>query len=350
MRLFTSVSDKVFLVTLLLSAAILAYVFYCIAEGFSETMLMEKNNWRMDVLKIEASQSQFALLGTSHADSHSMPEGANYTKLTGGHNLPPAMYFETKSLLKHPTTIKVAYIEADDHLFMNGSSYNVKISSEKNTEKNYMYENWNYYFDEEGKKAFGSNSKKPGLMDIVFLQPDIKPILLKRMSNKLFFNVSSDKNPGGTAAPMDICKAYKTPEEPDISGETYWSHLTSEERENEVTARVKGFALKQPSPISPLMTEYYEKTIQLFLNHGIQVVLVRFPMSSEFKNGVHPDNTAAISKYLGELRQKHNLPLVDMGYMSKYGEKFFSNGDHADKKFFPLIGQLIINDFCTNRQ
>src|SRR6478736_7920106 len=123
MRLYTSVSDKAFLAALLLSAATLTLIFYHIAEGFSETMLMEKKNWRIESLRVEAEKSEFALMGTSHATSHVMPQGLHYINLTGGHNLPPAMYYEAKALLKYATTIKTVYLEADDHLFTNGPAY-----------------------------------------------------------------------------------------------------------------------------------------------------------------------------------------------------------------------------------
>jgi hypothetical protein len=50
------------------------------------------------------------------------------------------------------------------------------------------------------------------------------------------------------------------------------------------------------------------------------------------------------------LQARSNLPVLDIGYLSKYGERFFEDEDHASKAFWPLIGGLILNDFCQNRQ
>jgi hypothetical protein len=349
MRLFTSVSDKVFLVTLLLSATILAYIFYSIAEGFSETMLMEKKNIRIDSLRIEAPLSELALIGTSHADSHAMPSGMHYIRLTGGHNLPPAMYYEAKALLKYPTTVNTVYLEADDHIFMNGPSYNVKKTSGTNLAKNYMYESWQDYFDEEGKEIFGKAEDNQRLTLSLSLQPDVKPILLKRMIQKATKKFRPEPK-DSSQEKSTTCEHNTAPKEPEATQETYWSRIQGEKRSLELLSRLGGFSLDKPSPIDPLMAEYYEKTIQLFVENGIKVIFIRFPVSKDFQKGVHPENTSAIRDYTSSLQKKYGIPILDLGYLAKHGDKFFENEDHVHQDFFPLIGQLIINDYCTNRQ
>lgn len=350
MRLYTSVSDKFFLAALLISASALAYTFYYLAERFSETMLMEKSNWRVASLKIEAPLSEFAVIGTSHADSHLMPDNMHYIRLTGGHNLPPAMYYESKALLEYPTSLKVVYIEADDHVFMNGPSYGIKKTSDTAFTESPMYRSWHDYFDEEGKATFGASKENTALHELLSLQPDIKPILLKRITQKIFERLGTKNSGGNHTNSISTCTAASTIQQPDISKDTYWSRLQGQDRSFELIGRLSGFSLDKPSPISPLMTEYYEKTIQLFLDHGISVVLVRFPMAPDFQKGIHPENTKAIAAYLDNLRKKNNIPMLDLTYLTEKGDRFFENEDHVHHDFFPLIGQLIIKDFCENRQ
>lgn len=350
MRLYTFVSDKVFLATLLVSAATLAASFYYFADSFAETMLMEKNNGAIVSLKIESERSEFALMGTSHATGHIMPAGLHYINMTGGHNLPPAMYYEAKALLKYATTIKTVYLEADDHLFTNGPAYNIKTNSEDGAVRNSMYEVWQAYFDEEGKSIFGSNTEKTAFNELLLLQPDIKPILLKRMAGKVF-QQSAQKSAGNDPKNnTSACATTSALQQPETSKETYWSRLRREERALALIRRISDFALDKPTPLSPLMTEYYEKTIQLFLDHGIAVVLVRFPMAPDFQKGVHPENTKNINAYLDNLRKKNKLPMLDITYLSGNGDRFFENEDHVHPDFFPLIGKIIVKDFCENRQ
>ena len=350
MRLFTSVSDKNFLVTLLFSAAILAAFFYYLAESFAETMLMEKKNQRVDSLRIEASQSEFALIGTSHADSHSMPDGMHYIRLTGGHNLPPAMYYEAKALLKYATSVRTVYIEADDHVFMNGPSYNVKKIQGDNISESYMYKSWHDYFDEEGKEIFGNKTKKDAIISSLALQQDVKPILLKRITKRVFHNIFDNTQENHAEEKSISCENNMEIAEPDLTKETYWSRMQGEKREIELMSRLGGFSLEKPSPLDPLMVEYYEKTVRLFLDEGIQVVFIRFPLSQDFQARVSPENTLTIKNYIDNLREKNNIPILDLGYLSKYGDRFFENEDHVHKDFFPLIGALIIDDFCKKRQ
>ena len=312
-------------------------------------MLMEKDNWRVQDLKLSAGRSEFALIGTSHGGRHSMPAGVHYVKLTGGHNLPPAMYYEIKALLKYPRLIKTAYIEADDHLFLNGGAYDIKIPAEKNTQKSAMYNSYGSYFNEEGRSLFGVAGEENQSHKMLFLQSDIKPIILKRVINRIFNKIDPVKD-SGTGTPNDVCEKKPAIVEPNVTNETYWSRLQGVERERKLAGRLSGFALDTPSKLSPLMTEYYEKTIQLLIDSGVQVVLVRFPVSEDFQKGVHPENTATISNYIDGLRTKNKLRMLDISYLSKYGDRFFEDEDHAHTDFSPLIGALIIDDYCKNRQ
>lgn len=354
MRLSISVSDRLFLLGVPILAILLAVLGYLWLGGKAHEMLSQKMNDKHDNItrNLNDWRIDFVVLGTSHSNSVELPSGTHFFNLSEAHNIPTVMYFRAKTLLRHHPEARVVYLEADDHLFFNGQYYTLDGMDPVQKRQSKVFQ-WNAEFidgDEEKEAVFGDVA--PYVQErFLLLRDDIRPVILKRLVGK-FWSSSPAPMAKAQSVPPDTayCDSARFAPPVDLGEHSAWSARSTPEKRAMLEGRLKEHNLHQPGPLKDTMMAYYDKTITLLKSHGIDVVLVRYPVVTEFATMKNPTGQQQYLDFLQHMMSKHQLRLLDLTGMAQYGERFFVDGDHVEERFQSVLGGAILQDFCTRAQ
>lgn len=354
MRLSTSVSDRVFLLGVPVLAVLLAALGYWWLDGKAREMLSQKMNDKYENLtkNLNDWRIDFVVLGTSHSNSMEMPPGTRFFNLSEAHDIPTAMYFRVKTLLRHHPEVRVVYLEADDHLFFNGKYYTLDGMDPVQKRQSKVFQ-WNAEFidgDEERDSVFGTVA--PYVQEhALLLRDDIRPVILKRLMGRY---LSPPPTPIAKAQLAQSDTAYCDPARfspsVDLSKDSAWSARTAPEKRAMLVDRLNEHNLNLPGPLKDTMMLYYDKTIALLKSHGIDVVLVRYPVVADFSAMKNPAGQQQYLHFLQEMVNKYHLRILDLTGMARYGERFFVDSDHVEERFQSVLGGAVLQDFCTKTQ
>lgn len=297
------------------------------------------NDWEVDLV----------ILGTSHSDLADIRGDVHIYNLSSPHNVPTVMYFKAKTIIKSHPEVKTIYLEADDHLFFNGTYYNLDGFDPVQKRNSKIFE-WNAAYidsDDEKEKIFGNVA--PYSQDkLMLLKEDVKPVIIKRViSNSLAEDVKSKPADAPVEQTRNFCDFSVYPDTVEISKESIWSARTQQDKQQRMLERLEEHKLNSVGPLKDIQVEYYEKTIQLFLENNINVVLVFNPETSEFVQMKNPEGQKLHRDFIEKLAKKYQLRILDMQNLSKHGDRVFQDQDHIDGSFGWLVGRSIMQDFCS---
>lgn len=351
MRSFTFDSDKRFLLAFLAFSALLATGFYFFVQSQAVFLAAQKKddhyNYFVNLLAHEPLE--MAYIGTSHAEQWTIIGEPLVVALTAPHTIPTVMYFKAKAIIKYHPEIKAVYLEADDHLFFNGTYYTLDGFTPEQKRNSKVFQ-WCARFidgDEEAKEVFGEVAPPAGSPRLL-LQEDVKPIVIKRiMANLLAQHEVAPPVITAAGRKGASCDFSQYPKDVDLSGESPWSARTQQDKDARMAARIKEHNLDQPGPMKESMLVYYEKTIKLLQDHHIDVILVLNPEFKAFEALKNPQGQKLHQEFLRGLADKYKLRILDFRGLSKYGERIFEDQDHLAAEFGWLVGKAVMQDFCS---
>ncbi len=295
------------------------------------------------------------MLGTSHTESVSFPVSSlAILPLSGPHTIPTVMYIKAKLITRfHPET-RIVYLEADDHLFFNGPSYNLEGLSPVEKRNHKIFE-WGGTFidgDDEAKTIFGDVAPVAS-NPLLLLSSDVKPVVIKR----IVANLLQQKTSVSVPATLDIsaaCNPALYPDDPGLQQESDWSLRPLQDKNRVISQVIEQHNLHLPGPLDTQMTLYFEKTIKVLKDHHIDVVLVNYPETAEFVARKNPQGQQAHEVFLQTLTNRYGLRRLDMRFLSSQGDRFFADQDHvATTNSAPnpstYIARLIMQDFCFSQ-
>jgi hypothetical protein len=355
MRLFTSGSDKAFLIQLPVIMAVLAAVFYWQAESLTRDMISKKMNDKYENLtqNLNDWRIDFVILGTSHSNAVALPADIHFFNLSEAQNIPTVMYFRAKTLVRHHPEVRTVYLEADDHLFFNGEHYSLDGMDPVQKRNSKVFE-WNSEYidnDEEKEAVFGEVA--PYVQErFLLLRDDIRPVIIKRLVNRVWPDPAQGglaKTQAVSATVSDNCDLSHFPADMDLDTPSAWTARAEADRQLRMQIRLEEHNLHLSGPMKDSMLVYYDKTIALLKAHHIDVVLVRYPVVETF---ARMKNSAGQKRYLDFIQQmadKHGIRILDLTPLSQHGERFFEDQDHVSHTLGWVLGKSIVQDFCASQ-
>lgn len=121
-----------------------------------------------------------------------------------------------------------------------------------------------------------------------------------------------------------------------------WSDKNQQERDTRALERVqKHMPSSDKMQISYLST-YYEKFITLAKEKGAKIILVKYPLTPEYRLAIISQKIIKVEKYINWLKDKHNLTILSYKNWSD-DNSLFVNMDHLNmegaKKFTNVLMQ-----------
>jgi len=346
MHSYTSGSEKKFFAIFFFLVALLLMLAYAFLEDKAEDLDRKAKHDLYSYLVNYPWDVDFVTLGSSHGDNYVIHgSGIANINLAKAWTIPPVMYFKAKALLRYHPEVKVVYLEADEHHFFNGSIFDLSGLTPDEKRDHPIFQWARVFFDEEESLVFGEVSPEQKNPWLVF-DESIKPVIVRRLMEGYFYR--PDRKDLKKAVEANACDPAIYPDEPEIVSESTWSSRSPEDKATRIRDRGDAeFSLGQARPLSPFMTEYYEKTITLLQRAGVEVVLILYPRVPEYEAAMHPEIRRIHAEYLQKISKEYGLDILDTRDIAKYGEKIFEDQDHLAGPYWWLMGKRLVQDYCA---
>ncbi|MDM8554555.1 hypothetical protein QUF75_07480 [Desulfococcaceae bacterium HSG7] len=119
-----------------------------------------------------------------------------------------------------------------------------------------------------------------------------------------------------------------------------WKYLSPLQASQSTQKRIKKQLPEENRKIYDYLMHFYEKTIRLGLQHHCQVILIKYPLSSEYLNRLDTQLKLDIDRLYVQIANKYDLEIWD--YSDKIKNRdFFSNPDHLSRKGAKYFGDII---------
>ncbi|MDM8539943.1 hypothetical protein QUF90_02540 [Desulfococcaceae bacterium HSG9] len=119
-----------------------------------------------------------------------------------------------------------------------------------------------------------------------------------------------------------------------------WKYLSPLQASQSTQKRIKKQLPEENRKIYDYLMHFYEKTIRLGLKHHCQVILIKYPLSSEYLNRLDTQLKLDIDRLYVQIANKYDLEIWD--YSDKIKNRdFFSNPDHLSRKGAKYFGDII---------
>lgn len=92
------------------------------------------------------------------------------------------------------------------------------------------------------------------------------------------------------------------------------------------------------------LLEYYEKIIRLAQQHGISVIIVKYPQSGEWVSSVNKEFDAEFNRRVSDLSAKHHVKILDYRNLYANNPEYFFNPDHLNVGGAIRFSKLIMKD------
>jgi len=225
----------------------------------------------------------------------------------------PLMYFKTKFALTHAKNIHTVLLQLDYHQF-----------SDFRTNVDPGVIHFVSIIDEDVKELFGYPrlSKKNSII-LYSLKKNYAPIVHKSIYQYL----------RGSLRPIEAHTAK-------------WSDV-SELKRNEFAKKVVDIQINSPNIMNTTLLFWYEKTIRFIQSSHVQVVLVRYPLSSEYLDAMDTDAEQEFNQLVSRLQNSYNCCVLDYHRLFYYRRDLFFNQDHVNFTGGTFISHTILNDIDT---
>jgi hypothetical protein len=121
-------------------------------------------------------------------------------------------------------------------------------------------------------------------------------------------------------------------------------HFDTQRPELRMDISVKRARAKLPAPLempTAYLVDYYEKTLRLCKECGAQVVLVRYPVSAEYRSALDENRIAMVNKVYDRIQSTYKVPLWD--YTSAFDNpSLFADPDHVNKKGAGILSAMVL--------
>ena len=351
MNLFTIVSNKIFLLTVLFFFSALSLTFFLFFEEKAINMIIAQNNEQFNNITL-AKENNVAVIGSSHSyDALGyFINKESVLNLTGAYTVPTVMYFKLKKSLELMAKIKILYIEADYHLFYGGPLY---VSSRSDGVKR-----WAAFFEPSSKDKLGDIyqgiSIPNALTDFTFssLKKNIAPILVKRTFEEYFrepkLSISIKPNYAKICDDDIWAKYLKKIKDDIIIDSKFWFDLTSEEKyKNAYGRQTEGFGMFDGAILDLTMIDYYKKMLSLAADNNIIVKIIRNPFPKEYIGSIPKNIIDDVDQFLYSVREVYDLDVLDYRYIFENQSEMFYNADHVNQKGSVIVSDLIRGDYCN---
>ncbi len=119
-----------------------------------------------------------------------------------------------------------------------------------------------------------------------------------------------------------------------------WRDLTPKQALQSAQKRLKKQLPEGNSQIHEYLVYFYEKMIRLGLKHNCQVILIRYPLTLEYRNLLNPELKRTIDRLYNRIRLKYQLEFWDYSDVVR-DTSHFSNPDHLNRAGAKYFGELI---------
>lgn len=342
MNLSTIDSNRLFI------AAVFGGVLFTCAFGFlyleksAERMAREANFQYSELVK--NPDQEVAAIGSSHLlrGARNFINFSQVALLSGAFTIPPVMYFKLKKATESLPKLKAVYLEADYHLFFNGSTY----SWDKGIPR------WAAFFDSSAEKEFGSLYAPPKTSQWYAVQEDVAPILFKRIVKEVYPWNSVPGTDKASVSGKNVCNEvdwheYAADLMPYFLFQEFNWHLWSDaEREVKTRNRIETFGLVKGAKMDQGMQSAYRRTIELALAHKLRVTLVRMPLSEMYQENIPDEVVVQVDRYLAGLVKEFGVELLDYRGLFHGRNQMFDDGDHLNKAGGMLFSMLLRDSYC----
>ena len=297
-------------------------VHFALMEWFSRTAYQRLTERKYYELLDRVGEIEVGIIGSSHARAGLRTNRVEVANLGMGGSYPSVMYFKTKFLIKRAQNLRMLVLEADDHLFF---SHGIDVDKSR----------FEMFYDEpippELGKHFESREETPWHS----MRSDIAPVI-HRAGFVYLFGIE-DPALGPKARRMK----RKAKNAPKSGHKSEWTNLAQEERTRLGIMRSIHFRINYQDEMVDGMKAYYERTVRMATDAGIRVVLVRFPISREYRHAIHAENARKVSRYLQKLSTQADIPLLDLSAEFTNETWNFFNVDHLNSAGAEIVWKKI---------
>lgn len=290
-------------------------------EVFTRQVLIPNDViYRKEKLLVEQkNQIKMVSLGDSHVERGLDMDRKDFFNFSIANEPVPLWYFKAKWLVKNAENLELLLLPMDYHIFSYYRTANIEHVTRQY--KDYIDERVNpelgYYPDP------GSEEKFP----LYSLQTNYAPIVYRSVFE---FAIGAFDRPrltrNGTSTRFGT-----------------FGEDSPEKRMADTRKRVDEH-LYSRFLVHPEMVGYYEKIIELAKSKGIEVVLVRYPLSKEYLSLVTEEAEAEFSKAVEFVESRHDVKILDYRRIFDGKQEFFKDHDHLNDEGAKSLGIRVVRD------
>lgn len=305
-----------------LGSLLLVIGHFAIFEAYTLHKRRQVNAAEFEAVIDQAGSIEVAAIGTSHLDHLAVPQ-TSFLNLAQAYTFPTVMYFKVKHLLKHNPNLQVLILEADELLF-----YQFAIKASKRNHRFFVDEP----IDEAslGKHTIGFNPFTRYSLD-----KGTAPIVHRRaildVLNQLGIKIQA----------TDII---------DNSSDA-WLSMSLAQRAAKSARRVADLGLVNHSSLQEQLWTYYKQAVNLAVQQGAKVILLRTPRSYEYYQAIPEHIRNEVSAKLQSLAQSQEAIKL-IAWQQVFADKphFFRDPDHLSDLGLNQLGHLLHQEIAKGRR